>query len=114
LTTSSDDDSKEQELPKGAKILDIRDRLPPVISGDNPSGNLAVALLKTIIERDEGKPHIWFAGLMMTSYALQRLLTNGWGVDEEKLRVIFAKAMEIADNTQINIDFKNLKPKDGE
>ena len=105
---STDDDSKE---PEGAKILDLRDRLPPVISGDNPSGNLAVALLKLIIERDEGAPHVWFAGLMLTSYTLQRLLKDGWHTDPEKMRLIFDRAMEIADTTQISIDFKGLKPK---
>lgn len=102
---SSNDESPPSE-PEGAKILDIRDRLPPVIFGDNPSGNLAVALLKTIMEQDEGKPHVWLAALMLTSFSLQRMLKEGYSVPEEKMRVIREMAMEIADNTQINIDFK--------
>lgn len=62
--------------------------------------------MKTIIEHDTGKPHIWLAALMMTSFTLQRMLKDGYKVPEEKMRVIREAAMELADGIKINIDFK--------
>lgn len=69
-------------------------------------GDLAVAICKTITERDTGNPVIWFAALMMSSFALQRLLLEGHKVPEDKMRAIFARAQEISDRFHINVGIK--------
>lgn len=97
----------------GGKVIDIRNRLPPVIKGGDPACNLAAAILKVIIERDANKPHEWFAALMMTSYALQTMLMDSHHVDLDTMRTILARAMDIADNTKINIGYKDEPPKGG-
>jgi hypothetical protein len=107
--TSSDDDSKEPKQPKqpeGAKILDLRDRLPPVLFGEDEAGNLAVVICKAITERDTGDPVVWFAALMMSSFALQRLLLDGHKIPREKMRVIFENAQVMADQFHINVGIK--------
>lgn len=96
-----------------SNVIDIRDRLPPHIFGTDPSGNMAVAILEAIIKQNEGAPHVWFAGLMTASCTLQRLLAHDHNIDQDKLRAIFAKAMEIADSMQINIDIKSTPPERG-
>jgi|SRR5688572_18794528 len=102
---SSNDDSEESKN-KGGVVIDIRKHLPPVIKGSDPASNLAVAILKTITESDEGKPHVWLAALMMSSFALQRMLKEGHKVPEDKMNLIREHAMEIADNIRIEIGYK--------
>lgn len=110
MTTSSDDESTAAERKPG-KLIDIRDRLPPVLRGSDNSCNIGVAILKAIIENDHGNAHEWFAGLMMASHTLQRMLRDKDKVDVQQMQSIFATAMEIADTTKINIDFKGEPPK---
>jgi hypothetical protein len=100
---SSDKEDSNEEV--GAKVLDLRDRLPPHIFGDNATGALAGKIFKLILE-EGGPPHRWFAALMATSYAYQRLLKNVYHVEHGKLQVIFAKAQEEADSMDINIQPK--------
>ena len=112
MTTSSGGGSNESDPPL-AKILDLRDRLPPVLKGNDPSCNMGVAILKTIIQHDQGNPHEWFAGLMLASHALQRMLRDKDQVDTQQMQSILAQAMEIADTTRIHIGFKGEPPKEG-
>jgi hypothetical protein len=106
------DDTKPKEERVMGKILDIRNRLPAVIKGSDPSCDLAAALVKVIIEHDNNKPHEWFAALMMTSYALQTMLIDSHSVDLDKMRIILGQAMDIADTTKITIGFKDEPPKE--
>lgn len=101
---SSNDDSNDSEL--GAKVLDIRDRLPLRVFGDNPTGELATKLFKMMLEEGGPQPHVWFASLMVTSYAFQRMLKQVYGVEHDKMQAIFAKALEDADSMEINIQPK--------
>lgn len=101
---SSEDDSKESKT-EGAKILDIRDRLPPVVFGDNPSGRMATKLLK-VLTADDGQPYEHIAALMMVSHTLQRILKDGFGTSEEEMQYIRERAYEITENIHITINFK--------
>ena len=95
-----------EEEPKGAKILDIRDRLPPVVFGDNPAGRVATKILALLIN-DENEPYVHIAALMITSITLQRLLKEGNPpVSEEEMQYIRMRAMEMADGVRIVIGVK--------
>jgi hypothetical protein len=111
MTTSSDDGSEESEsnvkvFNVRGKTLDITDRIP-VRLGSDATGRLAAKVMETVIKYDEGKPHIWFAALMVTSYALQTLLRDGHKVSEETLREIFAQAMDLSESMRIDIKLKD-------
>jgi hypothetical protein len=101
---SNDDSNGSEEV--GAQVIDIRDRLPPHIFGDNPTGKLAVKIFKLILDEGGPTPHVWFAALMVTSFAFQRLLKNIFHVQHEKLVVIFSKAQEEAESMDVNIQPK--------
>jgi hypothetical protein len=91
---------------KTTKIHDLRDRLPARIFGNNEAGELAVKVLEVILQHGGGKPHNWFASLMMVSYALQRILKEGYKWPHEQLSKVFEVATEIAETTQIGVGFK--------
>lgn len=100
---SSSDDSSGSE-PKGAKVLDITDRLPHVVLGDNPAGRVAVKLL-AVLTNDDGEPHVHLAALMLTSFALQKMLKSV-GNSEEQMNYIRERACEIAENMTIEVGVK--------
>lgn len=97
--------SEESKPPMG-KVIDIRDRLPPVVFGDNPAGAVATKILAMLVN-DENEPYVHIAALMITSITLQRLLKEGNPpVPEAEMQYIRERAMEMADNVRIEIGFK--------
>lgn len=95
----------DEEL-KGAKVIDIRDRLPPVVFGDNPAGVVATKILALLIN-DENEPYVHIAALMLASITLQRLLKEGDPpASEEEMQYIRERAMEMADGVRIEIGIK--------
>lgn len=105
MSTSSDDDAPVEETGMG-KILDIRDRLPPHIFGDNPTGNLSVRIFEMLIN-DPNEPYVHLAALILVSRTLQRLLSDGHKASEDQIRYVWDRALEIADNTRVEIGFKD-------
>lgn len=91
--------------PPSAKILDIRDRLPPLVFGDNPAGRVATKLM-AVLTNDENEPYVHIAALIVTSVTLQRLLKEGYGISEVDMMYIRERAMELAESLQVNMTFK--------
>src|SRR3972149_1929391 len=95
--------ANEEETGKG---IDIRDRLPPVVFGDNPAGVVATKILAMLVN-DENEPYVHIAALMLTSITLQRLLKEGDPpATEEEMQYIRERAMEMADGVRIEIGVK--------
>jgi hypothetical protein len=88
-----------------AKVLDIRDRLPPLVLGDNPCGRVATKLL-AVLTNDENEPYVHIAALIVTSHTLQRLLKEGYGTSEEEMHYIRERAHEMAENMRVELTFK--------
>ena len=98
---------------EGGKVIDIRDRLPPVAFGESPTGVVAAKLF-TVLINDNSRPAEHLAALMVTSIALQQnILKEGWGLDEEAMRRIREEAMVIADGMRITVELKaGMPPKE--
>jgi hypothetical protein len=95
------------EKPKN-NVVDICDRLPPLIFGDSKVGRVAVRLFSVLSENeDEATPSDHIAALMITSIALQqKVLKEGWGLSEEELDIIRSDAMVLADGMRIHVRLK--------
>jgi hypothetical protein len=102
MSHSSDDASKTSS---GATVIDIRDRLPTRVFGDNPAEVLASKLFKLLLDSDD-LPHDRLGAVMLASFALQKAFTSVCHMTEEELRYTRERAQEIAENVDIDFTLK--------
>lgn len=109
---SSNDDSgsctdEASSTQQGARIYDLRERLPTYVYGNNQVGDVAAKLLKVLVN-DENEPYIHLAAIKVVSDTIQKLLKEGYKVPPEGMKYIFERALELAEGIQINMDYKKL------
>ena len=101
-----DEIGTSEKEPDKSNVIDIRDRLPPLIFGDNATGRVAAKLF-TVLINDPSSPAEHIAALMLTSIALQQnVLKAGWKLSEDELDAIRAEAMVIADGMRVTVKLK--------
>ena len=101
-----DEIGASEKEPDKSNVIDIRDRLPPLIFGDNATGRVAAKLF-TVLINDPSSPAEHIAALMITSIALQQnILKQGLNYSEKQLDEIRAEAMVIADGMRVGVTWK--------
>lgn len=100
----------DEKGPEKSNVIDIRDRLPPLIFGDNATGRVAAKLF-TVLINDESRPAEHLAALMITSIALQQnILKTLWNLSEAEMEEIRSEAMVIADGMRVGVKWKGEEP----
>lgn len=60
-----------------------------------------------MLTSDPSEPYEHLAALILVSRTLQRLLVEGHKATEDQMRYIWDRALEIADNTRVQIGYKD-------
>ena len=89
---------------EGGKVIDIRDRLPPLVFGESPVGHIAAKLFQVLVN-DENGPAEHLAALVVVSHTLQDRIIKPT-VSEAEMREICSAALVMAERMRVEVALK--------